>query len=47
MYKMYKYEGMLSIIRGGGNNIWLKYHKAQELILSAVCMDKNDGNKVT
>lgn len=46
MYKMYKHEGMC-IIGGEGNNIWLKYHKAQELILSPVCMDKNDGNKVT
>lgn len=33
--------------RRGGNNIWLKYHKAQALILSYVCMDKNDVNKVT
>lgn len=27
---MYKHEAMLSIIGGRGNNIWLKYHKAQE-----------------
>lgn len=38
---------MLSITGEGGDNILLKYHKAQELILSVVCMDKNDGNKVT
>lgn len=37
--------GVLSIIRGRG--IWLKYHKAQELILSSMCIDKNYGNKVT
>lgn len=30
MYKMYKHEGMLSIIggRGGGDNIWVKYHES-------------------
>lgn len=37
--------GILSIIRG--RDIWSKYHKAQELILSSVCTDKNYGNKVT
>lgn len=40
MYKMYKHEGMLSIVGGGGDNIWLKYPGAQDLALSLLCMDK-------
>lgn len=37
---MYKHDGMLRIVGGGGNNIWLKYHGAHDLALRPVCMDK-------
>ena len=47
MYKMYKHEGMLSIIGGRGEGGGHLDKISRELILSPVCMGKNDGNKVT